>query len=80
MLLSIVATFVVLPFYFFTATNTQQGQCKFSEQNIGSRQSGIVAIDYGNESDLKTAVALVGPVSVAVDGRSNSFRVSICTV
>ena len=38
--------------------------------------SGIVKIKSGSETDLLSAVANVGPVAVAVDGRSNSFRVS----
>ena len=55
---------------------SQKGQCKFSKDYIGARESGVVAIGYGDESDLKAAVALKGPVSVAVDARSSSFRVS----
>jgi len=37
--------------------------------------SGTVAIQSGSESNLQAAVANVGPVSVAVDGKSNAFRV-----
>lgn len=37
---------------------------------------GIVNVKCGDEDSLMYAVAGVGPVSVAVDGRSNAFRVS----
>ena len=37
--------------------------------------SGTVVIQSGSESNLLSAVANVGPVSVAVDGSSNAFRV-----
>ena len=39
--------------------------------------SGMVMIKSGSESELHAAVAYVGPVAVAVDARSNGFRV--CT-
>ena len=38
--------------------------------------SGMVQIKSGSESDLQGAIANAGPVSVAVDGSSNYFRVS----
>ena len=40
--------------------------------------SGSIEISSGSESDLQTAVANVGPISVAVDGSNNAFRVSLC--
>ena len=39
--------------------------------------SGSIEISSGSESDLQTAVANVGPISVAVDGSNNAFRVSL---
>ncbi len=39
--------------------------------------SGSVSIKSGSEEDLLTAVANVGPVSVAIDGANNAFRVSL---
>ena len=36
----------------------------------------MVRITSGSESDLLGAVANVGPVAVAIDGKSNAFRVS----
>ena len=38
--------------------------------------SGSIEISSGSESDLQSAVANVGPLSVAVDGSNNAFRVS----
>ena len=37
----------------------------------------MVRIKKGSESDLMAAVANVGPVSVAIDGNSNAFRVTV---
>ena len=37
--------------------------------------SGIVTVKNGDESSLLAAVYSVGPVSVAVDARSNAFKV-----
>ena len=40
--------------------------------------SGSVAIPCGDEEKLQAAVASVGPVAVAVDGRNKAFRVRRC--
>ena len=39
--------------------------------------SGIVTIGAGNEQDLQSAVANVGPVSTYVDASHSSFQVMI---
>ena len=39
--------------------------------------SGSIHISSGSENDLQSAVANVGPVSVAVDASNNAFRVSM---
>ena len=54
----------------------QQGQCHFSKTAIGASQAGVVTIPSGSEIDLQAATATAGPVSVAIDGSSNAFRVS----
>ncbi|CAI8032362.1 Cathepsin L [Geodia barretti] len=36
--------------------------------------SGSVAVPTGDEKELQAAVASVGPVAVAVDGRNKAFR------
>ena len=43
----------------------------------GAGMTGVVQISIGNENHLLAAVASTGPVSVAVDGSSSAFRVSI---
>lgn len=54
----------------------QQRECRYSSQYTGASQRGIIAIKSGDESALLSAVYSVGPVAVAVDGRSNAFKVS----
>lgn len=39
--------------------------------------SGMVRIEFGNETDLQAALATVGPVAVTIDGSSKAFRVSL---
>ena len=36
----------------------------------------MVTIPGGSESDLQAATATAGPISIAIDGSSNAFRVS----
>ena len=60
----------------FSPTAVQQGQCRFNKSYNGASEAGIVSITSGNESDLRAAVATAGPISVAIDGSSNAFRVS----
>ena len=52
------------------------GSCRYSRKNIGAIISSYQRIQYGDESALRSAVALQGPISVAVDGSHNTFRVS----
>ena len=54
----------------------QQMSCSYTESGRGATTSGSVAIESGNENDLQSAVAYIGPVAVAVDAQSNAFRVS----
>ena len=53
----------------------QQSECSYNSKNIGGTQRGIVGIKSGDESALLSAVYSMGPVAVAVDGRSNAFKV-----
>ena len=54
---------------------SQQMHCHFNKAHVGATMSGMVMIQSGSESELHAAVAYVGPVAVAVDARSNGFRV-----
>lgn len=42
----------------------------------GATARGIVTIDGGNEKNLLSAVANVGPVATYVDGSHSAFQVS----
>ena len=54
----------------------QQSSCSYSKSNRGAQMSSFINIQSGVESNLQTAVAYVGPVSVAVDADNKAFRVS----
>lgn len=56
----------------------QQMSCSYTRSGCGATMSGSVSIKSGSESDLQSAVANIGPISVAVDARSSGFRVSTC--
>ena len=44
---------------------------------MGATQAGVVNIPTGSESDLQAATATAGPISIAMDGSSNAFRVRL---
>ncbi|MCI3756263.1 C1 family peptidase, partial [Escherichia coli] len=48
--------------------------CRFSPANVGANDTGFVDITSKSESDLQSAVATVGPVSVAIDASHTSFQ------
>ena len=54
----------------------QQYSCSYTQNGMSAQMSGCVRITQSSETDLLTAVAYVGPVSVAVDANNNAFRVS----
>ena len=43
----------------------------------GAEISRFIQIASGNEKDLQTALAYVGPIAVAVDASSTAFRVGM---
>lgn len=53
----------------------QQGQCKYSKEDVGASEAGIVLIPTGKEDKLESAVATAGPIAVAIDATANSFKV-----
>lgn len=53
---------------------TQDGTCSYKNKNSGATISSYVDITEGSEDDLKSAVASVGPISVAIDASQLSFQ------
>lgn len=48
--------------------------CRFTPNNVGATDKGFVDIESGNEDKLRSALATVGPVSVAIDASHESFQ------
>lgn len=52
----------------------REGECYYRKRYIGAEDVGFVDVPSGSESSLKKAVALVGPVAVAIDASHMSFQ------
>jgi len=52
----------------------RQGKCKYEKSDIGATDTGYVDVKEGDEDALKTAVATIGPISVAIDASHFSFQ------
>jgi len=52
----------------------RDGTCKYNPANSGGTLSKFVDVTAGSEAALQSAVATVGPVSVAIDASHNSFQ------
>jgi len=50
------------------------GKCKFNAATVGATDSGFVDITAQSEPDLVSAIATIGPISVAIDASQNSFQ------
>jgi cathepsin L len=48
--------------------------CHFDAKNVGATDTGFTDIKSKSESDLQSAVATVGPISVAIDASHMSFQ------
>lgn len=49
-------------------------KCRFKNKTIGAVEKGYVEIPSGDEKKLMQAIAIKGPVSVAIDASHESFR------
>ena len=49
-------------------------RCRYNPRNAGADDVGFVDIPEGNEEKLKQAVAVIGPVSVAIDASHETFQ------
>ena len=54
--------------------NQDEAACKFRRKSVGTTCDGFVDIPEGNETALQEALALQGPVSVAIDASQESFQ------
>lgn len=52
----------------------KDGKCAFNAANVGATDTGFTDIKSGDESDLESAIATVGPISVAIDASKMSFQ------
>ncbi|XP_020631218.1 cathepsin L1-like [Orbicella faveolata] len=52
----------------------RDGSCHFKSADVGATDTGFMDIQSGSESALKSAVATVGPISVAIDASHESFQ------
>jgi len=52
----------------------KDGKCSFNAANVGANDTGFTDIKKGNEADLTSAIATVGPISVAIDASKSSFQ------
>ena len=52
----------------------EDDKCRFTMRNSGASDVGFIDIPEGDEEKLKSAVATVGPVSVAIDASRQSFQ------
>lgn len=49
-------------------------RCRYNPKKKGADDAGYMMIDSGSEKALQTAVASVGPISVAIDASFLSFQ------
>lgn len=52
----------------------KNGRCEFKAANIGATEVSCMDIAKGSETDLQSAVATTGPISVAIDASHSSFQ------
>ncbi|KAL8615241.1 hypothetical protein ACOMHN_050282 [Nucella lapillus] len=55
-------------------------KCRFKRQSVGANDTGFVDIKSKSEPDLQSAVATVGPISVAIDASHSSLQVGFVDI
>jgi len=59
------------PSYPYEARN---GQCRFKAADVGATDTGFVDVAARDENALQSAIATIGPISVAIDASHSSFQ------
>ena len=72
-------TYYILSLYYFLCSFMQNGRCHYKSSDSGATDTGYVDVKEGSEMDLQSAVATVGPISVAIDASHTSFQVQYIT-
>jgi len=52
----------------------KDGKCKYDASDVGATDTGYIDIKTGDEDDLTSAVANVGPIAVAIDASGPNFQ------
>jgi len=52
----------------------RDGKCRFKASDVGATDTGYTDVAAQDESALQTAIATVGPISVAIDASHSSFQ------
>lgn len=52
----------------------EDDKCRYKPSNSGADDKGYVDVESGSEEQLQSAIATVGPVSVAIDASRESFQ------
>ena len=60
--------------FFLISFFLKVGNCHFNASDVGATDTGYTDIPSGDEHSLQSAVASVGPISVAIDASQRSFQ------